>query len=238
MDRFPSDRRPVADISGLNRFLTKMYGLMTFAVLISALTAWLVANVFANQFTAFLTNNRWGIWLIILLPIFLTFGIIFNATRSPGVSFVLLIITAVIYGITFAFIAGAYTGADIATAFVSSAGIFLTMALIGTFSHRAFSRLGSYATAALVGLIIAMLVNLFLHSPAVNYVLSVIAVIIFTILTAWDAQRMKSIYTGYGDELSVNGLQSWGPYSYTLTLSTSSSACLIFLVRVTNAKRD
>ena len=86
MDRFPSDRRPVADISGLNRFLTKMYGLMTFAVLISALTAWLVANVFANQFTAFLTNNRWGIWLIILFPIFLTFGIIFNATRSPGVN--------------------------------------------------------------------------------------------------------------------------------------------------------
>ena len=99
MDRFPSDRRPVADISGLNRFLTKMYGLMTFAVLISALTAWLVANVFANQFTAFLTNNRWGIWLII----FLTFGISFNATRSPGVSFVLLIITAIIYGITFSF---------------------------------------------------------------------------------------------------------------------------------------
>ncbi len=206
MDRFPSDRRPVADISGLNRFLTKMYGLMTFAVLISALTAWLVANVFANQFTAFLTNNRWGIWLII----FLTFGISFNATRSPGVSFVLLIITAIIYGITFAFIAGAYTGADIATAFVSSAGIFLTMALIGTFSHRDFSRLGSYVTAALVGLIIAMLVNLFLHSPAVNYVLSVIAVIIFTILTAWDAQRMKSIYTGYGDELSVNGLAVLG----------------------------
>ena len=210
MDRFPSDRRPVTDISGLNRFLTKMYGLMTFAVLISALTAWLVANVFANQFTAFLTNNRWGIWLIILLPIFLTFGISFNATRSPGVSFVLLIITAIIYGITFAFIAGAYTGADIATAFVSSAGIFLTMALIGTFSHRDFSRLGSYATAALVGLIIATLVNLFLHSPAVNYVLSVITVIIFTILTAWDAQRTKSIYTGYGDELSVNGLAVLG----------------------------
>ena len=52
--------------------------------------------------------------------------------------------------------------------------------------------------------------NLFLHSPAVNYVLSVIAVIIFTILTAWDAQRMKSIYTGYGDELSVNGLAVLG----------------------------
>lgn len=49
MDRFTSDRRPVADISGLNRFLTKMYGLMTFAVLISALTAWLVANVFATS---------------------------------------------------------------------------------------------------------------------------------------------------------------------------------------------
>lgn len=82
MDEFSPNRRVVNDINGLNRFLTRMYGLMTLAVLVSALTAWLVMGVFAKQFTSFMINNRWGTWLIILLPIFLTFGISFNATRE------------------------------------------------------------------------------------------------------------------------------------------------------------
>lgn len=210
MDEFSPNRRVVNDINGLNRFLTRMYGLMTLAVLVSALTAWLVMGVFAKQFTSFMINNRWGIWLIILLPIFLTFGISFNATRSPGLGFVLLIITSIIYGITFAFIAGAYTGTDITTAFVSSAGIFLTMVLIGTCSHRDFARAGSFASAALIGLIIAMVVNFFLQNPAIDYILSVIAVIIFTILTAWDAQRMKNIYLEYGEGASTTGLAILG----------------------------
>lgn len=167
-------------------------------------------NVFAQQFTEFMVNNRWGIWLIILLPIFLTFGISFNATRSPGVCLILLIITAIIYGITFAFIAGAYTGTDITTAFISSAGVFLTMTLIGTFSHRDFTRVGSYASAALIGLIIALLVNIFVQSSLISYVLSFIAVIIFTVLTAWDAQRMKNIYLECRDEVSTNGLAVLG----------------------------
>lgn len=210
MDEFTPNRRQVADLNGLNRFLSKMYGLMGLAVLVSAATAWLVMDVFAQQFTAFLVNNRWSVWLIILLPIILTFAINFNATRSPGTCLFLLLLTAIVYGISFAFIAGAYAGNDIATAFVSSAGVFLTMALIGTFSHRDFTRIGSYASAALIGLIIAMLVNFFVQSPMINYILSIIAVIIFTALTAWDAQRMKNIYLEYGGQGSSTGLAVLG----------------------------
>lgn len=125
-------------------------------------------------------------WLIILLRIILT------------------------YGITFAFIAGAYTGTDIGTAFVSSAGVFLTMAIIGTFSHRDFTKIGSYDSAALIGLIIAMLVNFFVQSPLINYLLSVVAIIIFTALTTWDAQRMKNIYLEYNGQVSSHGLAVLG----------------------------
>lgn len=210
MDNFSPNRRNVVDITDLNKFLTKMYGLMTLAVLLSALTAWLVMTVFAQQFTAFMVNNRWGMWVIILLPIILTLGINFNATRSPGLCLFLLILTAIVYGITFAFIAGTYAGTDIATAFVSSASVFLTMAIIGTFSHRDFTRIGSYASAALIGLIIAMLVNFFVQSPMINYLLSIVAVIIFTALTAWDAQRMKNIYIECNGQVSSNGLAVLG----------------------------
>lgn len=58
MDEFSPNRRVVNDINDLNRFLTRMYGLMTLAVLVSALTAWLVMGVFAKQFTSFMINNR------------------------------------------------------------------------------------------------------------------------------------------------------------------------------------
>ena len=78
MDNFSPNRRNVVDITDLNKFLTKMYGLMTLAVLLSALTAWLVMTVFAQQFTAFMVNNRWGMWLIILLPIMLTYQFLYN----------------------------------------------------------------------------------------------------------------------------------------------------------------
>ena len=68
------------------------------------------------------------------------------------------------------------------------------------------SRWGSYASAALIGLIVAMLINMFLKSSAANYIFSFIAVIIFTVLTAWDAQRMKQIYENYSGQVSVDGL--------------------------------
>ncbi|WP_297819766.1 Bax inhibitor-1/YccA family protein [uncultured Lactobacillus sp.] len=212
MYNFPpeQDRRSIVDVSALNSFLSKMYGYMAFAVFVSALTAYLTMTVFAKPMASFMLQHRWAMWLLLLLPIVLTFAISFNATRSPVASFILLMLTAIIYGVTFAFIAGAYTGQDIACAFFASAAVFVTMAIIGTVTKKNLNRMGSYASAALIGLIVAMLINLFLKNPMVDYIFSFIAVIIFTILTAWDAQRMKNIYMQFGSEVSTNGLAVLG----------------------------
>lgn len=195
MDDFSSDN--YYQDNGLNHFLAKTYGLMCLAVFLSAITASLVMNVYADQFSSFIANSRWGIWLIILLPIVLTFIISFDATRNPFLSLILLAITAIIYGITFSFIAEAYTDANIATAFISAAGVFLTMSLIGTFAKRDFAKMGAYASAALIGLIVALIINWFFRNPVIDYVLSFIAVGVFTALTAWDARQMKNIYFRY-----------------------------------------
>lgn len=204
------ERRPIAEVTDLNRFLSKIYGYMTLAVAVSALSAYLTMTVFARPMMSFMIQHRWGMWLLILLPIALTLVINFRATRNPVASFILLMITAIIYGVTFAFIAGTYTGEDIASAFVASAAVFITMAIIGTVTKKDLSRFGAYASAALIGLIVAMIVNLFLHNSTIDYVLSFIAVIIFTVLTAWDAQRMKNIYLQFGNEVSTNGLAVLG----------------------------
>ena len=208
MDNFPNDsgRRVVADQAGLNSFLTKMYGNMTLAVLVSALSAYLTMNVFATQVLGYFQQHQGMVRLILLLPIALSMGISFSATRNPVGGFIMLMLVAIIYGVEFALIAGAFTAANITAAFISSAAVFATMALYGTVTKRDLSKFGAHAMAALVALIIASIINIFLKSPAITYIFSYIAVIIFVVLTAWDAQKMKQIYLNYSNENSVMGL--------------------------------
>lgn len=208
MDNFPNDsgRRVVADQAGLNSFLTKMYGNMTLAVLVSALSAYLTMNVFATQVLGYFQQHQGMVWLILLLPIVLSMGISFSATRNPVGGFIMLMLVAIIYGVEFALIAGTFTAANITAAFISSAAVFATMALYGTVTKRDLSKFGAHAMAALVALIIASIINIFLKSSAITYIFSYIAVIIFVVLTAWDAQKMKQIYLNYSNENSVMGL--------------------------------
>ena len=206
----PQRREVNTDAIGLNRFLTRMYGNMALAVLVSALTAYLSMTTFRAVVFSFFAAHTGMVWLVLLLPIALSMGIGFSAQRNPVGSFIMLMATAVIYGFVFVLIAGAYTGANIAAAFLSSAVIFVYLAIYGTVTKRDLSRAGSQASAALIALIIAMVINMFLQSPAITYIFSFIAVIIFVVLTAWDAQKMKNIYLQYGDQVSASGLAVMG----------------------------
>ena len=208
MNNFPGDsgRRVVGDQAGLKAVLTRMYGYMTLAVLVSALSAWQTMTTFRNVVMGYFGAHPGMVWLILLLPFALTMGISFSATRNPVGSFIMLMVVAIIYGVEFALIAGVYTGTNIAAAFVSSAAIFATMTIYGTVTKRDLSKFGSQALAALVALFIAYLINMFLKSPAIAYIFSFIAVIIFVVLTAWDAQKMKQIYLNYNTANSVAGL--------------------------------
>ena len=202
-----SDRRQIHTISETNTFLTKMYGLMGGAVLISALAAYLTMTVFRS---AVMNMPVAMMWLILFVPFGLSMGISFKADRSPIASLVMLTILSAIYGFEFALIAGFYTGTQITSAFVSAAAVFIAMALFGTFTKRDLSNWNSYLSAALLGFVVAWVVNMFLRSPAVTYVFSFIGVILFTGLVASDANRMKAIYSNYGDQVSTNGLAVLG----------------------------
>src|SRR5699024_10257483 len=142
-------------------------------------SAYLTMTVFARSFASFIAAHQWEVWLLILLPIALTFIISFRAMPNPVAMFAFLMITAIGYDGTFAFLAEAYSGHN-----VPLATVFVIMAIIGTVTKKDLSRIGSYASAALIGLIVAMVINLFLHNPIIDYIFSTIAVIIFTILTA------------------------------------------------------
>lgn len=207
MNNFDSDRRQIHTISETNSFLTKMYALMGGAVLVSALMAYLTMTVFRS---AVMNMPVSIMWLILLVPFGLSMGISFRADRSPVASLVMLGILAAIYGFEFALIAGFYTGTQITTAFISSAAVFIAMALFGTFTKRDLSNWNSYLSAALLGFLVAWIVNMFMNNPTITYVFSFIGVIIFTGLVASDANKMKVIYNNYGDQVSTNGLAVLG----------------------------
>lgn len=201
------ERRQVHDVSEVNGFLSKMYSYMGLAVLVSAITAFLTMTVFR---AAVMQMPTALMWIILIVPLGLSMGISFRATRNPVAGFVMLMILAVIYGFEFALLAGFYTGAQISTAFLSSAAVFGAMAIFGTFTKRDLNNLGSYMGAALIGLLVAMIVNIFLRNSVASFVFSIIGIIIFTGLTAYDAQKMKSIYNNYGSQVPTNGLAVLG----------------------------
>ncbi|MCI1925698.1 MAG: Bax inhibitor-1/YccA family protein [[Lactobacillus] timonensis] len=202
--------RQVVDQIGLNSFLTKMYGNMALAVLVSALSSYLTLTTFRTAVMGYFVAHPGTVWLLLLLPIALSMGISFSATRNPVGGFIMLMVMAVIYGVEFALIAGIYTAANITTAFISAASVFIVLAIYGTVTKRSLDKAGSHSMAALIALIIASLVNLFLKSAVISYVFSYIAVIIFVVLTAWDAQKMKQLYIEYGNQVSVTGLAITG----------------------------
>lgn len=225
------ERRQVHDVSEVNGFLSKMYGYMGLSVLVSAITAFLTMTVFR---AAVMQMPTALMWIILIVPLGLSMGISFRATRNPVAGFVMLMILAVIYGFEFALLAGFYTGTQISTAFLSSAAVFGAMAIFGTFTKRDLNNLGSYMGAALIGLLVAMIVNIFLRNSVASFVFSIIGVIIFTGLTAYDAQKMKSIYNNYGSQVPTNGLAVLG----ALQLYLDFINIFLFLLQILGMGND
>lgn len=207
MNNYSNNRRVVNDNAGLNQFLTKMYGWMSIAVLISAVTAYYFGNVLNRSV---LVQNRWLMWGSLILWFIMPLIISVQAMKRPTLSFVILMLYSVISGVFFSSIFVTYTGTSIAAAFLFSSVIFITMTIYGLVTKRNLARLGAQALAALIALIVAMVINLFLHSSLITLMFSFIAVIIFTILTAYDTQRSKNMYNQYAGQVSENGLAVYG----------------------------
>ncbi|WP_125546255.1 Bax inhibitor-1/YccA family protein [Levilactobacillus lindianensis] len=187
---------------GLNGFMTKMFGWMGLAVLVSAATAFAM-----NMYSVSISNLHGGsLFIPLIVWIILPFVISGQSMKRPTVAFVGLMVYAVVTGAVISMYSMIYSGETMAAAFVSSAAVFLSMAAIGAMTKRDLTKVGTQASAALIGLIVAMIVNLFLRSQLIAFIFSFVAVIIFAALTAWDTQRMKRMYLQYGDQVSVNGL--------------------------------
>ncbi len=176
---------------GLRNYMLRIYNYMASGL---ALTG-IVAYVFAASGIYLEIARTPLVYVVMLAPLglvmWLSFGINrMSATAAQGVFW----LYAGVMGISMASIFLVFTGASIARVFFITAGTFAAMSLYGYTTRRDLSRFGSFLFMGLIGVVLAMLVNMFLRSPALYFAISVIGVIVFVGLTAWDTQQIKEMY--------------------------------------------
>ena len=184
----------IQERSGLNQFYAKVYAFVGLGIGLSALVSALMLTVFQTQLVYFLMHGR--LWLMIAT--FAELGLVFVASsmaaKNSPAALPVFLVYSVLNGFTLSFVVAFYTPGTVLSAFVSSALLFFVMAAIGIFTKKDLSGMGRALMAALVGLIIAMVVNIFLASGFFDYMISIAMVLVFSGLIAWDNQKIRYVY--------------------------------------------
>ena len=177
--------------AGLRRHMLSIYNYMASGVLLSGI----VALLFARSGMAAQVMATPLKWLIMLAPLGFVMFMSFTVNRS-SLSTLKMAFWAfcVVMGLSMSTIFLVFTGASIATTFFATAGAFAGLSLVGYTTKKDLSAMGSFMTMGLIGIIIAGVVNLFLQSSGLHLAISVLGVLIFAGLTAWDTQRLKQEY--------------------------------------------
>jgi FtsH-binding integral membrane protein len=208
----------VAIDAGLRAYMIRVYNYMTAGVALTGLVAWFAyqaaggdaIHIVGNQFSG-LTPFGQAIfqspllWLVVLAPLGLVMVLSFGISRlSASTALTLFFVYSGLLGLSLASIFLVYTHASIAQVFFICAATFGATSLYGYTTQRDLTSVGSFMFMGLIGIIIASLVNIFLQSSALYWAISVIGVIVFVGLTAYDTQNIKEMYD-VNDDGSVSG---------------------------------
>ena len=193
---------------GLRKHMLRVFNYMAIGLVLTGGAAVLTASSESMIALIFGTPLR---WVVMLAPIAFVLVLSFGINRlSAGTAQLLFWIYSAVMGLSLASIFLVYTGESVARVFFISAATFAATSAWGYSTKRDLSGMGSFMMMGLFGIMIASLVNIFLGSSVVNFVVSVIGVIVFTGLTAYDTQRIKEMYVendGWQDQqkLAVMG---------------------------------
>lgn len=181
--------------------MRNVYSWMTLALVITGFVSMYVAKSYT--LISMIMQNSIAFWGLLIAEIGL---VVYLSARIHRISFttatLLFIAYAILNGVTMAFIFLVYTMSSIATTFFITAGTFGIMALYGYVTKKDLTRIGNICFMALIGLIIASLVNIFLHNSMMDLIISCVGVLLFVGLTAYDSQKIKQLLTGEGIEIN------------------------------------
>jgi uncharacterized protein len=196
--------------AGLRAHMIRVYNYMAGGLVLTGITSWVVANTaLANVFFAVDAAGRLAPtllgWIAIIAPLGLVMLLSFRIGKmSMGAAQATFWGYAALMGVSLATIFFAYTLTSITQVFIITAGTFGAMSLWGYTTKRDLTGMGSFLFMGLIGLILASVVNMFLGSSAMGFAISVIGVLIFTGLTAYDTQMIKEMYS-VSDDGTVAG---------------------------------
>lgn len=177
---------------GLRSYMLAIYNYMGLGLAITGLTAFVVATSPPLMAAIFGTPLK---WVVMLAPLAFVFFLSARVSRmSVSAAQLAFWAFAIVMGLSMASIFLVFTGTSIARVFFITAATFGAVSLYGYTTKRDLSQFGSFLIMGLIGIVIASLVNLFLGSSALQFAISVIGVLVFTGLTAWDTQRLKEEY--------------------------------------------
>lgn len=186
--------------------MTAVYRWMTLGLALTALVAYSIAS--SEEALHVVVGNRIVFFGLIIAELGLVIAISAAANRlSAAAAGGLFLLYSALNGATLAVILLLYTGSSVALAFVSTAGTFGAMSVFGTVTRRDLSSWGSFLMMGLIGVVIASVVNIFLHSGMMSFVISCVAVVVFTGLAAYDTQKLRALARAGGGAaaMPVNG---------------------------------
>ncbi|MEY8463636.1 Bax inhibitor-1/YccA family protein [Streptococcus merionis] len=180
--------------TGLSSFYAKIYGFVAMGIGLSSLVSGLMLTVFQQHLVNIILGPSWVLYLIILGELGLVLFASGAAAKNSPMALPLFLIYSVINGYTLSFIIARYTQTTVLQALLSATLMFAVMATIGVTVKKDLSGMARALMGALVGVIIASIVNLFMSNGAMAYIISIITVLIFAGLIAWDNQRIRQVY--------------------------------------------
>lgn len=190
---------------GLRSYMISIYNNMGIGMLISAAVAWLVGT---NQTIAEMVFGGPQAWLFMFAPLVAVFALSFGIERlTPSVARLAFYVFAAIMGISLGSIFLSFQLGSIFQIFLVTAAMFLSMSLYGYTTKRDLTNIGSFLIMGVWGIVVAAVINLFLQSSALQFVVSMVGAVVFTGLAAYDTQKIKELYDATdGDQQARAGV--------------------------------
>jgi FtsH-binding integral membrane protein len=174
------------------RFISKVYGWMAAALAITGLVAWYVSGSF--PMIRFIFANQWVFIGLMILQVLLVRSLaIWVKKMSVTMASIIFVLYTVLTGLVFSALFLIYTAGSLATTFFITGGMFAIMSAYGWFTGNDLTKFGSLLYMALIGLIIASVVNIFMNSTMLYWITTYVGVFIFTGLIAYDTQKIKNM---------------------------------------------
>ncbi|HEX6094255.1 MAG TPA: Bax inhibitor-1/YccA family protein [Dongiaceae bacterium] len=222
--------------AGLRQYMLRIYNYMAGGVALTGIVAYVFSNMVMNS--PELATAVYGSpikWVIIFAP--LGFALLFGMriqTMAASTAQMLFWAFAAIMGLSMASIFLLYTQESIARTFFISAGMFGAMSLYGYTTKRDLTGWGSFLFMGVIGLILASIVNIFMGSSALGFAISVIGVLVFTGLTAYDTQKIKEMYSEYDEGGTMTKKAILGAFNLYLDFIN----LFVMLLRLTGTVRS